>query len=258
MLLEQMEKKATEEASNNLRVQKYEYRKSLFDLDCSVSFHVLNQVNESGQLLLCCSRNYPSPPPPPPPPYSKREIPGIGVKNILYWWHLQTKTISVCSFSEWVSLVMNFCMSNNLCEMLYCYIISMEFCRLRLGHHSWHLPTIRETAGNPKRAKFALSCPLRQPTTAQNMVLLACSQGLPCNNKLKNVLFTNELCSCYYFRFFKDTSQLGILSLHHKGSSLGRQRPCLTGDANCGHGMHGKHMSITSDLIRKLKLLLWR
>lgn len=68
MLLEQMEKKATEEASNNLRVQKYEYRKSLFDLDCSVSFHVLNQVNESGQLLLCCSRNYPSPPPLPPTP----------------------------------------------------------------------------------------------------------------------------------------------------------------------------------------------
>lgn len=73
MLLEQMEKKATEEASNNLRVQKYEYRKSLFDLDCSVSFHVLNQVNESGQLLLCCSRNYPSPPPPPPHPLTARE-----------------------------------------------------------------------------------------------------------------------------------------------------------------------------------------
>ena len=73
-----------------------------------------------------------------------------------------------------------------------------------------------------------------------------------------SVLLNNELCCCYCFRFFKDTSQLGILLLHHKGSSLGRPRPCLTGDANCAHGMHGKLMSITSDLIRKPRLLPWR
>ena len=44
MLLEQMEKKAAEEASNNLRVQnrKYMYNmKSLFTLDSSDLFHVL-------------------------------------------------------------------------------------------------------------------------------------------------------------------------------------------------------------------------
>ena len=104
--------------------------------------------------------------------------------------------------------------------------------------------------------------------TAQYMVLCPCSKGLQYNNfsvllhrcvlVIVSVLFNNELCSCYCFRFFKDTSQLGIPLLHHKGLSLGRPRPCLTGDANCAHGMHGRLMSTISDLIRKLKLLLWR